>query len=343
MGLSANPQSIITYNYYIMKLLSMLVLVALLSFTLKAQIKRDYHQNARLKYQVETTNGCLNGKYTCWYPNGQKKAEGQFLNNQRVGDWKVWGASGVLKVHRKYQNHFQFETLVYQDDNGVALSTPERSIYPLNKNKAGYIEYPATQLDNVYWEKRIWRQLSDNKTNSVLLGGQSHHLLFNQLASAKDIPIYKTDSDDFQELFSETERTAIFQQNKVQIIGYKIKEVQFFELTRGISESRILGICPIIKSKKEEEGKPLCWLKYEDIRPLLAQLTAHSTSNSMVENLDDWLHFRCFQSIIEKETNAYDRALAEYTSGDALKKEQERIEMALIDREHDFWMVQELK
>lgn len=324
-----------------MKLLLIIAAIILFLSTTKAQVKRDYHENTQLKYQVNTKDGRFDGTYTSWHPNGQKKAEGLFKNNQRIGSWKVWSPTGVLKVHRVYQNHFQFQVLAYQGDHDIALPRPDLAVYELTKNESGFIEYPVTEPDNVYWEKRIWRRLEDNSMNAPLFSGQSKEFLFKELAASKDIPIYKADSDGFKASFNARERKQLLSQENVTLVAYEIKEVQFFELTRNLSESRILGICPIVKIDDKEQA--LCWLKYEDIRPLLAKQKVSIASNPMVATVEDWLHFRHFKSLIKKESNVYDRAIADYATGDALEKEQERIEMQLIDLEHDLWMFEPLK
>jgi gliding motility associated protien GldN len=323
-----------------MKLLSILVAIALFSSIAKAQEKRAYYKNAHLKYQVNTKDGRLNGSYTSWHPNGQKKATGQFLNNQRTGSWKVWSPAGILKVHRVYQNNFQFKVLAYQDDQGTSLPIPDFLVYELTKNEADLIPYPATKPSNVYWEKCIWRKIENKKDNAPLFSGASKKVLFKELATTEKIPIYKADSDVFKEAFNARERKELLNQKELKLVGYAIKEVQFFELTRNLSESRILGICPIVIV--DGKKKALCWLKYEDIRPFLAKQKVNVAYNPMVETVEDWLHFRHFQGLIEKESNVYDRTIADYTTGSALKEEQERIEMKLIDVEHDFWMFQEI-
>lgn len=324
-----------------MKLLSILAIIALFSSITKAQVKKDYYKNAHLKYQANTKDGRLDGSFTSWYPNGQKKIEGEFRNNQKIGAWKIWSPAGILKTHRVYQNNFQFEVLVYQNDQGVALPQTNFSTYELTKNEAGFIPYPATEPSNVYWEKVIWRNVKKNPTNAPLFNGGNMELLFKELASAEKIPIYKEDSDAFKEAFNARERKQLLNQKNIELVGYTIKEVQFFELTRSLSESRILGICPIVKIGNKE--KALCWLKYEDIRPFLAKQTVTVAYNPMVETVEDWLHFRHFQSLIKKESNAYDRAIADYTTGTALEKEQERIEMKLIEVVSSFWAYEPLK
>lgn len=325
-----------------MKLLSMLAAIALFSSVTKAQIKRAYHKNAHLKYEVNTRNGLLNGTYTSWYPNGQKKAEGEFQNNQRMGTWKVWSPLGILKTHRNYQNAYQFTILTQQDDNGESLSIPKFLVYELMKNEMDYIEYPNTDGKDVCWQKNIWRKIEKNATNAPLFSGQTMDVLLKELSKNKTISIYKPSFDKAKVELNAGEREKLLKQKEETLVGFYIKEVAFFDLARQLSENRIFQICPIVKSKEGDKEKALFWLSYEEIRPLFAQQKVSVVGNSMIETLEDWLHFRHFQSTIEKESNAYDRKIEAYATGNAFKKEQERIEMQLLDREHDLWLLQEV-
>lgn len=324
-----------------MKLLSMFAAMTLFLSISKAQVISDYYKNPPLKYQANTKDGCLDGTFTSWHSNGQKKAEGEFNMNQRIGTWKVWNSAGILKVHRVYQNNFQFEVLACQSDRDLPLLRSNFLRYELTKNDAGFISYPKTEADNIYWETMIWRKVEKNQTNAPLFKEENKKHLFKELATAENIPIYKSDSDAFKDAFNAKDRKQLLNQEKIELVGYVIKEIKFFDVTINLTESRILGICPIVKINGEEE-KALCWLKYEDVRPLLAKQKITVAYNPMVETVEDWLHFRHFQSLIEKESNMYDRSVADYTTEETIKKEQERIEMRLIDGEHDLWMFEEV-
>ncbi len=50
--------------------------------------------------QVVEDGGPLpHGRWTAWYPNGRKSAEGQMHHGQQVGNWTFWDEAGqVLQV-----------------------------------------------------------------------------------------------------------------------------------------------------------------------------------------------------------------------------------------------------
>ena len=37
---------------------------------------------------------CIRDRWTHWYPNGQKKAEGALKNGKRDGTWRLWNDDG---------------------------------------------------------------------------------------------------------------------------------------------------------------------------------------------------------------------------------------------------------
>jgi len=48
--------------------------------------------------------------------------------------------------------------------------------------------------------------------------------------------------------------------------------------------------------------------------------------------------FLHFTSIISKESNFYDREISDYAKGQEIEKESERIEISIIELEHDIWL-----
>ena len=44
--------------------------------------------------------GRLDGKWTSWYENGQKKREGIFKDHSRVGKWTDFNENGTVKEVR---------------------------------------------------------------------------------------------------------------------------------------------------------------------------------------------------------------------------------------------------
>lgn len=120
-------------------------------------------------------------------------------------------------------------------------------------------------------------------------------------------------------------------------------EEWFFDKKLSKLDVRIIGICPYWLGYDAEIGrvmrKPLFWIKYDEIRDVLATKEAFVAGNDAQRiSLDDLFMQRRFGSIIYGESNVYnDRFISEYTIGKYTLFEAERIKTELFDFEHDLW------
>jgi hypothetical protein len=126
-------------------------------------------------------------------------------------------------------------------------------------------------------------------------------------------------------------------QKTFEIAGYKIKEDWFYNSSWQLSETRIIGICPVIKDKNGEMID-LFWIYYPELRPIIVTEKVETNVNSLIKNLDDVFYFRDFSSTIYKESNVYDRKIADYKTRNGIKEEADKIEMSILDLEHDIWI-----
>jgi antitoxin component YwqK of YwqJK toxin-antitoxin module len=53
-----------------------------------------WHPNGQRKHRGSFLAGKEQGLWTYWYPHGQKHAEGAFSGGRRHGDWKDWLEDG---------------------------------------------------------------------------------------------------------------------------------------------------------------------------------------------------------------------------------------------------------
>jgi gliding motility associated protien GldN len=107
-------------------------------------------------------------------------------------------------------------------------------------------------------------------------------------------------------------------------------------------ECKIIGICPITE-KKSESGevigiKPLFWIYFPDARPYLANAAVFNRWNTAAQmSFDEVFTKRMFASYIYKESNVYDRTIAQYKSGmDGLLKSED-IKEDIFKYEEDLW------
>ncbi len=83
-----------------------------------------YDNNANSKWaELQVTNGQLNGTFTEFYPNGNKKLVINFLNNQKNGPIKVFYPNGKLKLSGQYKNNIKTGKWIIFSENGKKILT----------------------------------------------------------------------------------------------------------------------------------------------------------------------------------------------------------------------------
>lgn len=322
-----------------MKTVTHLLLTIFLFSFITSQIRKQQYDNGQLKYQADIVNGMLNGKYISWYKNGKKKAEGIFKNNQRIGKWTVYDSLGKIRMTREYSNSFQFSTITSNSGNGESISLPDKMPYKLSRNKNGYYEYPELLEKDIVVSKRLWRTIEPNSEN-ISLFEKNHFfdLIVKNVTETKKLTAFDTESDEFKKVIPIAKVQNIISKGTIDVVGYKIKEDWFYNSSWQLSETRIIGICPIIKEKSNEKQTDLFWIYYPELRPILASEQLIINGDTLISTLEDIFQFTHFSSSIYKESNVYDRKLSDYRTGNAIIEESQKIEMNLIDLEHDIWI-----
>jgi gliding motility associated protien GldN len=123
---------------------------------------------------------------------------------------------------------------------------------------------------------------------------------------------------------------------------YRIKEDWFFDRQRSVMEVRIIGICPMVL-KRSESGevlgtKPLFWIYFPEARPYLSKAAVFNRWNDAgMLTYDELFSKRMFSSSIYKESNVYDRTIAEYRQGIDAVLESDKIKEKILGYESDFW------
>jgi len=312
---------------------TLFICLAFILLSLRAAAQKQTIQGNDYKCTFQTEQGMMNGPYVSYYNNGQKKAEGTFENNCRTGLWTVWDSTGRMRAQREYENLFTFKRIFPVVPNEKPIELLNIPVYSLKYNSDGYIDYFPPEERMVVWVKRLWRYL-DLQENQVL---SAYSELFNQLNKNilnKNLIAYSTENDEFL-----TELAPTFDTTEVKIIGYKIKEDCFFDNERMVTESRIIGICPVVTSPQWQGKRDYYWIYLPDARKYLAQIKISKPGlPANIKTLDDLLFFRYFYAPIYKESNVYDRKISDYKYGEDIKKEAARFEILLIEIEHDYWI-----
>ena len=130
--------------------------------------------------------------------------------------------------------------------------------------------------------------------------------------------------------------------NSQDIVRYRVKEDWVWDRQRSQRQVRIIGIAPIIE-KKDDEGNsqglaPLFWLYYPECRYVFANAECYNDENdAQRRTFEEIFQKRYFSSYIVKETNVFDRSIADYAQGLDALLESERIKDELFTIEHDLW------
>ena len=304
-----------------------------LSFIGADKMRRSFEME-NIKCSYETTEGRIDGNYVSYYNNGKKKSEGKFDNNYRIGKWTVWDSTGRIRMQREYSDAFTFKRLLPEVPKDKVIKLLNVPQYSLQYNKDGFIEDFKLRERAVLWAKLIWRFVTP-KQNPILFEKDKLFYILNKNISNKNITPYQVTDDEFgNELLVTSIDTA-----SIKIIGYKIIEDWFFDNERLVSESRIVGICPVVVNKQKQDTVDLYWVHFPQIRKYLAQEKIHRTGlPAKIKTFDDLFFYRCFYGQIYKVANDYDRPISSYKTGKEIEKEAERIEISLIENEHDIWI-----
>jgi antitoxin component YwqK of YwqJK toxin-antitoxin module len=261
-------------------------------------------------YQLR--DGMLNGAYSSYYPNGQKKSEGRYLNNNRSGAWKVWDSTGKLIVSRNYENNFIFSQNLPSD---------------LKKDSLQLIKYAPLKESDIYTSSRIWQnvKVKDNLSLQDLLKGS-----LKKIVSANS---YFFGNEMFLEPIKKEAVEQNYRSHK-ELISYKIKSDWFLDKKRSIAEFRVIGICPIVCNKKDTIA--LGWLYFPVLRKTLSEVFYKNKTSSEQVNLDEIIYFRRFYGELEKQDNAKNISISSLKTEKEKELERQRIQIELIECEHDF-------
>ena len=130
--------------------------------------------------------------------------------------------------------------------------------------------------------------------------------------------------------------------NSQDIVRYRLKEDWVWDRQRSQRHVRIIGMAPIIE-KKDDEGNsqglaPLFWLYYPECRYVFANAECYNYENdAQRRTFEEIFQKRYFSSYIVKETNVFDRSIADYAQGLDALLESGRIKDELFTFEHDLW------
>jgi gliding motility associated protien GldN len=236
------------------------------------------------------------------------------------------------------------------------------------------VPYADVREEDVYYAKRIWREVDLRDTiNSVLRaeGAKLIDIILEAVAN-EELTVYSNkdttsgrlleDNDSFkialtsQEALASarglTEGVADSTTGKIadptlrklrseEFMKYRIKEDWILDTKRSIFEPRIVGIAPM--KMVEGNWQPVFWIYYNDARELLSKKRMVNPGNdASTLSFDDYFVRRLFSSYVVKQTNPGNKNIMDMlglTDPKDIRKlqESEAIKKTLADFEQSLW------
>lgn len=322
-------------RYILMRIIIAIVaLVFLASFKLSEVTQYIYnHDGIHVEYGKE--KGMLHTKYTSYWPNGRKKAEGQMSANMRFGDWNLWDSSGLLVMARKYETGYVWTQLY------PITMWPVTSKTWLAAENQRYSMYFTITPDSVKLSSRQWRFIPYVQHNPIF----AKDALEDTLIAMRDRGVLQVGLDDeMRTLLSLSEFHARLEKcnTNFHVIGYKVKEDWWYDSKKQSGIFSIIAICPVYYAKNQRDSIDLGWINYDAaLRGKLATmyyvppyLTGYPTG------VEQTFFLRCFASDVYRYSNTKHQTIAELYRGHPVEQalEVERMEIQPLEWEHDLWM-----
>jgi gliding motility associated protien GldN len=237
------------------------------------------------------------------------------------------------------------------------------------------VPYTPVRESDVSWSKKVWRVIDfREKMNQPFYYPDEAirdrvsfmQMILNGLKEGT-ITAYSPTNDEFtkplttEEMYAQFERTDTVQIENVDFPGtyydtvikrtvdpndikqIRLKEVWFFDKQRSVMDVRILGICPLIQVRDENNElkpgfQPMFWIYFPEARGLFARTELYNPKNdSERRTFDDIFWKRYFSSYIIQESNTYNRKISAYKTGLDALLEAEKIKDNIFSMEHDLW------
>ena len=246
---------------------------------------------------------------------------------------------GIQNFDQKQSDNDSFLEFDYIDERDILWSKIVYEKIDLNEKLNFPLLFPVNDETYAKNRKSLWRILKENIINKRIT-----ELYFDRNDNFKD----KMSFNDVMEVVSFTElingvQTPAEELKSIDITGYRIKGMWYFDKRQGEMKYRLLGLMPIGKNLKDDDGKnntDLFWIWYPSIRKILHEEKVFNDKNNASSiSFDQLLVSRRFSSFIYKEDNGYgDRSIKEYKiPGLESILESQRIKKEILDFEQDMW------
>ncbi len=240
-------------------------------------------------------------------------------------------------------------------------------VYEKNVEDEGIISYRHIREADVFWAKRVWREIDIRQKQNQPFGYPKQPFIkilrenvmnerltafdpkprngdeFVKTMTPKEVSQIGagTDTIEIYDQYGNYEKDSVveneFDPNRVK--KYRIKEDWFFDENTSTMHVRILGIAPLMQdSERDDVYIPMFWLYYPDIREVLADYEVFNRENDAQRlSWESYLEKRLFDSYITKVNNVHDRRIKDYKNGIDQLLEARNKEEEIFNFEHDLW------
>lgn len=260
----------------------------------------------------------------------------------------------ILHIPAETQNPFSTESV---------FGDPQKFIKP--------VPLTSVREADMVWSMRVWRVINFKEKRNLpfyypieavdgrwsfmqmILKGMEYNLITPYQDEEFLKPI------DFKELMASLEVTDTFEVidldtglpvqkaitkklNPEDIYQIRIKEDWYIDKQKSCLEVRILGICPVLLVKDDNDNVkgnlPMFWINFKQARLLFANVKTFNPYNDATKlSYDDIFMKRYFSSYIIKKSNVYNRYISEYKTGMDAMLESEQIKDEIFNTELDLW------
>jgi gliding motility associated protien GldN len=258
----------------------------------------------------------------------------------------------------------------------VKIKTPPKDGFSVRNDIDSNVVVPYADVreEDVYYSKRIWREIDLRDTINSVLGAEDSKLIDVILSSVSngELTAYSprdttagrvldindsfkialspdealtaargTSEGEFNSVSGKLSAPVLNRLNPEDFQKYRIKEDWILDVKRSVFEPRIIGIAPM--KMVEGNWQPVFWIYYDEAREVFARKRLVNPANDASSlTFDDFFGRRLFSSYIVKETNPANKTIIEslgITDPKDLRKlyESERIKKSISDYEQSLW------
>ena len=175
---------------------------------------------------------------------------------------------GIQNFDQKQSDNDSFLEFDYIDERDILWSKIVYEKIDLNEKLNFPLLFPVNDETYAKNRKSLWRILKENIINKRIT-----ELYFDRNDNFKD----KMSYNDVMEVVSFTELingvpTPPEELKSIDITAYRIKGMWYFDKRQGEMKYRLLGLMPVGKNLKDDDGKnntDLFWIWYPSVRKIL--------------------------------------------------------------------------